>query len=94
MLSALFPIETNSLISFNEQSSVCTTLKELLSVFSSVDTIDNALHRHPDIPRADISPPPINPKSTQPYYSNTVLPIEEYRHPDIPMADILQPPTN
>ena len=68
MLSALFTIDTNSLISLHQQSSVllhkCTTLKELLAVFSSVDTIDNALHRHPDIPRADIPPPPINLKST------------------------------
>ena len=98
MLSALFPIQTNSLISFHEHSSVllhqCTTWKELLSVLSLVDTIDNPLHRHPDIPRADIPPPPSNPKSTQPYYTNTVLPIEEWRHPDIPRADIPPPPSN
>ena len=31
------------------------------------------------------------PKSTQPYCTNTVLPIEECRHPDIPSADILPP---
>ena len=66
MLSALFPIQTNSLISFHEHSSVllhqCTTLKALLTVLSSVDTIDNALHRHPDIPRADIPPPPKQPQ--------------------------------
>ena len=98
MLSALFTIESNSLISFHQLSSVllhqCTTLKELLSVISSVDTIDNALHRHPDIPRADISLPPINLKSRQPYYTNTVLPILECIHPDIPRADIPYPHTN
>ena len=93
MLSALFPIQTNSLISFHEQSSVllhqCTTLKALLSVLSSVDTIDNALHRHPDIPRPDIPhPPPIDPKSTESYYTNTVIATEECRHNDIPRADI------
>ena len=77
MLSALFPIQTNSLISFHEHSSVllhqCTTVKELLSVLSSVDTIDNALHRNPDIPRVDIPHTPlIDPKSTEPYYTNTL----------------------
>ena len=96
MLSALFPIQTSSLISFHEHSSVlvhqCTTLKQLPSVLSSVDTIDNALHRHPDIPRANIPLPPSNLKSTHPYYTNTVLPIEECRHPDIPRADIPPPP--
>ena len=48
MLSGLFPINTNSLISFHEQYSVLlhqiTTLKELLSLLSSVDTIENALN--------------------------------------------------
>ena len=98
MLSVLFTSKTNSLISFHQQSSVllhqCTTLKELLSVLSSVDTIHNALHRLHDILRADIPHPPINLKSRQPHYTNTVLPIEECRHPDIPRADIPHPHTN
>ena len=38
------------------------------------------------------TPTPSNPKSTQPYYTNTVLPIEECRHPDIPRAEIPHPP--
>ena len=99
MLSALFTIDTNSLISFHQQSSVllhrCTTWKELLAVLSCVNTNDNALHRHADIPRGDIPPTPqINLKSTQPYYTNTILPIDGCRHPDIPRADIPHPHTN
>ena len=54
MLSGLLPIHTNSLISFHEQSSVllhqCTTFKELLADVSSVDTIENALHRQIETP--------------------------------------------
>ena len=49
MLSGPFPIQTNSLISFHHQYSVllhqCTTCKKLLADVSSVDTIENALHR-------------------------------------------------
>ena len=50
MLSGLFPIQTNSLISFHHQYNVllhqCTTFKELLSDVPSVDIIENALHSH------------------------------------------------
>ena len=51
-------------------------------------TIPNQFHISKN---AHIPMPDVLPKSTQPYYTNIVLPIEECRHPDIPSADIPPP---